>query len=184
MTVYFYNHEPLPPLPLPPSHASFKSSFSQHSTSCWAKRLGGGGSLLEEEGVYMWRPLAEGVPPHTHTPPASDDSPRTLMLVCPPVVAVVCRLVDLRLLLDGGVLTALASAALSVLLQVVVQNLRMGLLMRCQDVHEGRRSVSGCSRGVDGSSAPQSRGKAERGCWRAGVETLFVKRLRLCVNRP
>ncbi len=35
------------------------------------------------------------------------------MLVCPPVVAVVCRLVDLRLLLNGGVLAALSSAALS-----------------------------------------------------------------------
>lgn len=34
------------------------------------------------------------------------------MLVCPPVVAVVCRLVDLRLLLNGGVLAALSSAAL------------------------------------------------------------------------
>lgn len=34
------------------------------------------------------------------------------MLVCPPAVAVVRRLVDLRLLLDGGVLAALSSAAL------------------------------------------------------------------------
>lgn len=35
-----------------------------------------------------------------------------LMLVCSPVVAVVCRLVDLGLLLNGGVLAPLSSAAL------------------------------------------------------------------------
>lgn len=86
---------------------------------------------------------------------------RQWMLVCPPVVAVVCRLVDLRLLLNGGVLAALSGAALSVLLQVVVQNLRVGLLVRCQDVHEGGRGVASGSRGVDGSPAPQSRGQAE-----------------------
>lgn len=83
------------------------------------------------------------------------------MLVCPPVVAVVCRLVDLRLLLNGGVLAALSSAALSVLLQVVVQDLRMGLLVWCQDVHEGGRGIASGSRGVDRSPAPQSRGQAE-----------------------
>lgn len=38
--------------------------------------------------------------------------PRQRMLVCPPVVAVVCRLVHLRLLLNGGVLAALSSTAL------------------------------------------------------------------------
>lgn len=37
---------------------------------------------------------------------------RQQMLVCPPVVAVVSRFVDLRLLLNGGVLAALSSAAL------------------------------------------------------------------------
>lgn len=78
------------------------------------------------------------------------------MLVRPPVVAVVCRLVDLRFLLNGGVLAALSSAALSVLLQVVVQNLRVGLLVRRQDVHEGGRGVASGSRGVDGSPATQS----------------------------
>ncbi len=66
---------------------------------------------------------------------------------------------------------------LSVLLQVVVQNLRVGLLMRCQDVHEGGRGVASGSRGVDGSPAPQSRGQTERSCWRASVETLLLKRL-------
>lgn len=75
------------------------------------------------------------------------------MLVCPPVVAVICRLVDLRLLLNGSVLAALSSAALSVLLQVMVQNLRMGLLVRCQDVHERGRGVARGGRGVDGSPA-------------------------------
>lgn len=66
---------------------------------------------------------------------------------------------------------------LSILLQVVVQNLRMGLLVRCQDVHEGSWGVASSSRGVDGSSASQSRGQAERSCWRASVETLLLKRL-------
>lgn len=66
---------------------------------------------------------------------------------------------------------------LSILLQVVVQNLRMGLLMRCQDVHEGSWGVARSSRGVDGSSAPQSRRQAERSCWRASMETLLLKRL-------
>lgn len=79
-----------------------------------------------------------------------------MLLVCTPVVAVVCRLVDLRLLLNGGVLAALSSAALSILLQVVMQNLRVGLLVWRQDVHEGGRSIASGSRGVDGSPAPQS----------------------------
>ena len=38
--------------------------------------------------------------------------PRRWMLVGPPAIAVVCGLVDLRLLLNGGVLAALSSAAL------------------------------------------------------------------------
>lgn len=82
-------------------------------------------------------------------------------LVCAPVVAVVGRLVDLGLLLNGGVLVPLSGAGLSVLLQVVVQNLRVGLLVRCQNVHEGGRSVAGRGRGVDGTAAPQRRGQAE-----------------------
>lgn len=45
---------------------------------------------------------------------------------------------------------------LSVLLQVVVQDLRVGLLVRCQDVHEGGWGVGSSSRGVDGSPAAQS----------------------------
>lgn len=57
----------------------------------------------------MWRTFAEGV---MSPLPASFNSARALILVCPPVVAVVCRLVDLRFLLNGGVLVALPSAAL------------------------------------------------------------------------
>lgn len=38
--------------------------------------------------------------------------PLQRLLVCSPVVAVVCRLVHLRLLLNGGVLAALSGAAL------------------------------------------------------------------------
>lgn len=66
---------------------------------------------------------------------------------------------------------------LSVLLQVVVQNLRMGLLMRSQDVHEGSRGVARSSRGVDGPSTAQSGGQAERSCWGPSVKTLLLKRL-------
>lgn len=62
----------------------------------------------------MWRLFAEGV---MSPLPASVNNVEgggawSRMLVCPPVVAVVCRLVDLRLLLNGGVLAALSSAAL------------------------------------------------------------------------
>lgn len=62
----------------------------------------------------MWRPFAEGVMrPLLSFCQQCRGPPRQWMLVCPPVVAVVCRLVDLRLLLNGGVLAALSSAALS-----------------------------------------------------------------------
>lgn len=70
------------------------------------------------------------------------------------------------------------SVYLAVLLQVVVQNLRVGLLVRCQDVHVGGWSVASGRRGVDGPAGPQRRGEAERSCWRPGVETLLLKRLR------
>lgn len=105
------------------------------------------------------------------------------VLVPPPAVVVVCWLVYLRLLLNGGVLATLAAAALAILLQVVVQNLRVGLLVRGQDVHEGGWSVAGGSRGVDGPTGPQRRGEAERSSRRPGMETLLFERLRLCVNR-
>lgn len=109
----------------------------------------------------MWRLFAErliSIPFSLSTP---WEGPGRLMLVCSPVVAVVCCLVDLRLLLDGGVLATLSSAALPILLQVVVQNLRMGLLVRGQDVHEGGWSIPCSSWGVNGPSTPQSRGQAE-----------------------
>lgn len=66
---------------------------------------------------------------------------------------------------------------LAVLLQVVVQDLRVGLLVRRQDVHERSGGVAGRSRGVDGSRAPQGRRQAEGSRRRAGVKTLLVKRL-------
>lgn len=106
------------------------------------------------------------------------------MLVCSPVIAVVRRLVDLGLLLDRGVLAALSSTTLSVLLQVVVQDLGVGLLVWGEDVHEGGGGVASSSRGVDGTTTPQSRGQAEGGSWCASVETLLIKGLRLSINRP
>lgn len=48
---------------------------------------------------------------------------RIRVLIASPVVAVVSRFVDLGLLLNGGVLTALSRATLSVLLQMVVEHL-------------------------------------------------------------
>lgn len=66
---------------------------------------------------------------------------------------------------------------LSILLQVVVQNLRMGLLVWSQDVHEGGRGIARSSWGVDGSSTAQSGGQAERSCWCTSVKTLLLKRL-------
>lgn len=44
---------------------------------------------------------------------------------------------------------------LAILLQVVVQNLRVGLLVRGQDVHKGGWSVASCSWRVDRTSTPQ-----------------------------
>lgn len=61
---------------------------------------------------------------------------------------------------------------------MVVQNLRMGLLMWSQDVHEGGRGIARRSWGVDGSAAAQGGGQAEGSCWRTSVETLLLKRLR------
>lgn len=78
-------------------------------------------------------------------------APPQQMLVCPPVVAVISRFIDLGLLLDGGILAALSSATLSILLQVMVQNLRVGLLVWCQDVHEWGWGIASSSWGVDGS---------------------------------
>ena len=67
---------------------------------------------------------------------------------------------------------------LSILLQVVVQDLGVGLLVRSQDVHEGRGGVASPGGGVDGPPAAQGRGQAEGGGWRASVETLLLKRLK------
>lgn len=75
--------------------------------------------------------------------------------VRPPAVTTVCRLVGLRLLRHGGALVSLSGASLSVLLEVMVENLRVRLLMRRQDVHEWSRWVGrGCGR-VHGASAAQ-----------------------------
>lgn len=60
---------------------------------------------------------------------------------------------------------------------MVVQNLRVGLLVWSQDVHEGGRGVARRGRGVDGASAAQGRGQAEGSRWRPSVETLLLKRL-------
>lgn len=159
--------------PLPPIHPCIINSARSLGTApplTAVRAVGvlgqetGGKSLQEEAGIYTWRLICRRSeePP---TPPSfltlRGVGSREWMLVCPPAVAVVRRLVDLRLLLDGGVLAALSSAALSVLLQVVVQNLRVGLLVWCQDMHEWSWSVAGSGRRVDGTPAAQRRGQAE-----------------------
>lgn len=103
-------------------------------------------------------------------------------LVGSPVVAVVSSLIDLGLL-NSGILIPLSSSTLSVLLQVVVQDLGVGLLVWGQDVHEGGRGVARRCGGVDGAPTAQCRGQAERSCWCASMETLLLKRLCFCVNR-
>lgn len=63
---------------------------------------------------------------------------------------------------------------------MVVQDLRVGLLVRCQDVHEGGWSITSRSWGVDGTTAAQGRGQAEGSCRCTSVETLLLlKRLLL-----
>lgn len=101
------------------------------------------------------------------------------VLIASPVVTV-SRLVYLQLLLNGGVLAALSRASLSILLQVVVEHLGMGLLMGGQDVHVGSRSVTRRGRRI----APECRGQTEGSAGGSCVETLLLERLCLCVNRP
>lgn len=94
-----------------------------------------------------------------------------------PVVAVVGRLVGLGFLGDGAALAALPGAALPVLLQVVVEDLRVGLLMRGQDVHERGGGVR-CRRcRVDGAAAAQCRRQVEGGCRGSSVKSLLLEGL-------
>lgn len=95
--------------------------------------------------------------------------------------AAVAGLVDLGLLLHAAGLAALTRTTLSVLGQVMVQQLGVGLLVR-HDVKEGGRGVA--SRGPAGIQrprAPQRRRQAE-GRRSPGVETLLVEGLALIVN--
>lgn len=76
---------------------------------------------------------------------------------------------------------ALSRGGLSVLLEVVVEDLGVRLLVWCQDVHEwGRWVGSGCGR-VDGTSGSQRRGQVEGSGRGGGVESLLLKRL-LCLG--
>jgi hypothetical protein len=63
---------------------------------------------------------------------------------------------------------------------MVVQDLREGLLVWCQDVHEGGWSVTSRGWGVDGTTTAQGRGQAEGSCRCGCMETLLLlKRLLL-----
>lgn len=94
-----------------------------------------------------------------------------------PAVAVVGRLVGLGFLGDGAALAALPGAALPILLQVVVEDLRVRLLMWGQDVHEGGGGVRRRRCGVDGAATAQRRRQVEGGCWGSSVKSLLLEGL-------
>lgn len=111
-----------------------------------------------------------------------------------PAVAVVGRLVGLGFLGDGAALAALPRATLvfllalaaqyhlqiwklPILLQVVVEDLRVGLLMRGQDVHERSGGVCRCRCRVDGAAAAQRRRQIEGGCRGSSVKSLLLEGL-------
>lgn len=71
---------------------------------------------------------------------------------------------------------AFYSIHLSVLSEVVVQQLGVGLLVWRQDVKEGSRSVTRGTAGVQGARPTQGRRQVERRR-RPCVEALLVKRL-------
>lgn len=72
--------------------------------------------------------------------------------VGPPAVAVVGRLVGLGLLRDGAGLATLPAARLAILLQVMVEDLRVWLLMWGQNMHKGGRWVGSSCGWIDGPS--------------------------------
>lgn len=101
--------------------------------------------------------------------------------VAPVRRAAIVGLVDLGLLLHGAGLAPLAWPSLSVLGEVMVEQLRVGLLVSRQNVKEWSRSITwGSSRGQR-SCATKSRREVER--WRcASMETLLLERLCFIVN--
>lgn len=88
--------------------------------------------------------------------------------------AAIAGLAALGFLLHAVGLIALTGTTLSILCEVMVQQLGVGLLVRWQDVHEGSRGVARSPPGVQGPRPAQCRGQAEgRRCPR--VEALLVK---------
>lgn len=80
-----------------------------------------------------------------------------VFLVAPVWGAAITGLADLALLLHAAGLATLARTTLSILGQVVVQQLGVWLLVGRQDVEEGgRRVTSRGPSGVEGARAPQS----------------------------
>lgn len=77
------------------------------------------------------------------------------VLIASPAVAVVSGLIYLGLLLDGGSLTTLSRASLSILLQVVMEHLGVRLLMGGQDVHVRGRSITRRGWRIDRATAPK-----------------------------
>lgn len=115
---------------------------------------------------------------HTHTQHlewgGEADAPRCSSSVSPVGGAAVAGLVALALLLHVAGLVALPWATLSVLGQMVVQQLGVRLLVGGQDVEEGSRGVARGSSRVQGACAPQGRWQAE-GRGGARMEALLVK---------
>lgn len=59
----------------------------------------------------------------------------------------------------------------------MVEDLRVGLLMRGQDVHEGGGGVCRRRRRVDGAAAAQRRRQVEGGCRGSSVKSLLLEGL-------
>lgn len=93
----------------------------------------------------------------------------------------VAGLAALSLLLQTARLTALSRTSLSVLSQVMVQQLRVRLLMRRENVQERSRGVTGGSSGIQGPGPAQRRGQTE-GRRRPSVEALLIEGLSLAVD--
>lgn len=92
----------------------------------------------------------------THTQPFGGEGNGKHSSVCPVWGAAVAGLAALGFLLHAAGLTALSGTTLSVLCEMMVQQLGVGLLVRRQDVQEGSRGIARCTPGVQGPCSPQS----------------------------
>lgn len=92
----------------------------------------------------------------THTQPFGGEGNGKHSSVCPVWGAAVAGLAALGFLLHAAGLTALSGTTLSILCEVMVQQLGVGLLVRRQDVQEGSGGVARCTPRVQGPCSTQS----------------------------